>query len=426
MSVTTPQWPSQVLTRVGHRFNDTADSMRNRSGAVLATWAATRALLVVVSILQGGVWGDIGIYLKWAAPISNGIFPYTDPMWQYPPLAGFVFVAARWFDPVLYSGFAIMAILADLIIMALLIVDGRMRTPRRFQGAWLWAFAGLIIGPVLLGRFDVFVAMIAVVIVIFLGRAKTSRRSGIWAGIFTSIGILLKVWPGLLLIAAPRKAMARIITAALGTTVLIMAAILPLTGGSMSFLKFQGARGLQLESVGSIPYLIGGMFGLPFKVAYRYGCDEIRGPLVEQVGMALTLGGLVVLAALFLMRIMGRLDHAPIRDLALVAVLISVVTSRVYSPQYNVWLLALGALCLADPRSTMRKVVKLVIAASILATIIYPWLYDGLRAAEWYAVPLQTLRIVLIVWATVLAIKNVLPQRRGSFDPMHKVSPPSA
>jgi hypothetical protein len=85
-----------------------------------------------------------------------------------------------------------------------------------------------------------------------------------------------------------------------------------------------------------------------------------------------------------------------------------VVTSRVFSGQYLIWLLGLGAACLADPRTRARRVVHLLVAAGLATHVVYPWLYTALLEGAWYAVLVQTVRILLVLAATAVALRLVL------------------
>jgi hypothetical protein len=109
-------------------------------------------------------------------------------------------------------------------------------------------------------------------------------------------------------------------------------------------------------------------------------------------------------------RLRGRLEHLVPADVALAAVVFSVVASRVFSGQYFIWLLALGAVCLGERSSRMRRTVGLLIAAAAMTHLVYPWLYTALLEGNPAAVVVQTARIWLTVAATAVAI-GVLVRR---------------
>ena len=81
-----------------------------------------------------------------------------------------------------------------------------------------------------------------------------------------------------------------------------------------------------------------------------------------------------------------------------------VATSRVFSGQYFIWLLALAAVCLADPVTRMRRTIWLLIAAGLATHLVYPWLYSALLAGSPIAVLVQTVRVGLTLAATGTAL----------------------
>ena len=99
------------------------------------------------------------------------------------------------------------------------------------------------------------------------------------------------------------------------------------------------------------------------------------------------------------------------------AVLFSVVSSRVFSTQYFIWLLALGAACLGEPRSRMRRCVGLLVAAGAAAQLVYPWLYTALLDGNPWALAVHSVRVLLVVAATALALAVLVrPGDRGGAE----------
>jgi hypothetical protein len=95
-------------------------------------------------------------------------------------------------------------------------------------------------------------------------------------------------------------------------------------------------------------------------------------------------------------------------DVALAALLVSIVTSRVLSPQYDVWIVGVAAVTLLDPRSLMRTA-RWLLAGSILVTqAVYPFAYGSFLSGDWWAVLLQVVRIALLLAATGVGLWVVL------------------
>jgi len=246
-----------------------------------------------------------------------------------------------------------------------------------YTGLWAYTVAIFMIGPIVLGRYDIMVTMVATVALVAAGRsaAATWRMRGAAIG----LGAALKLWPVAIAIGLPKRANGRraLVWAALAALVpaFALAAVLP---GSMGFLTGQHDRGLEIESVPATLFLIARHFGYPAKIRHQYGAFEITGPgipLVATLSLVLTLAGFVWLLAVWRRRanlVPGRWTTALYYDAGLVAVLIAIVTSRVLSPQYLVWLVGLIALCLTMAPHASDGVVLESGAVSSAGTVLEP------------------------------------------------------
>lgn len=379
---------------------------RPSAPAVLIGWFATRALILVqVLIWADNFLPDVRLYSTWTILLADRQFPVGDAYWQYPPGAGVLFALSRFAGPDPVFGFVVLAFLADLALLLLLMNAGRRQAgERRFSGAWAWVIGGLAVGPVLVARFDIFPTVFAVAAVLF---ATKPVRSGVMA----AIGALLKVWPILMLAVISRRQLPKAVLAALATGLVGVLAINAWASGGISFLGEQSERGLQIESVGALPYMIAGALGFEQNVVLRYGAYEFVMAGVGMIGLAITVIGLLLFATIAVLRLAGRLEQVPPGDIALALILIAVATSRVFSPQYDIWIVGLGAACLADPRTRLRRVVIALIVMSAVTSIIFPWAYGSLMETTHYAVALQVIRIVLLVGCTVIAVKSVVLTR---------------
>ena len=383
-------------------------------------WAATRAwvLLSGFSIIfypgSEFLFSDVRLYDWWAGNIADSHFPINDPMWQYPPLAAVVFLAG-YLIAGNTVGFVFLATIADLAIFCLLIQ--RCREQDNSKPALIWMIAPLVMGPIILGRFDVFVTLAAVVALLYVGQ---TRRFGI----ALAIGALLKVWPLLLLLAAPKGTALKAIawfTATFAAGSLLLSVW---WNDSFSFIGGQSSRGLQIESVGALPYQIWNAGPGTVTSAFQYGAIEVVATGTQFISLVITLIGVVLLGALFYWRIFGKLNQANPADIALLAILISIVTSRVLSPQYMVWVFGLLAVCALRPQAHFRKISILIFVSAGLGQIIYPWMYISLQQGGVLAVSAHTFRILALLWATGIAWNNLKELSRQNPSPIasHQVS----
>lgn len=374
---------------------------------MLVDWALWLALrLALIAIIVGAIpWpeqvNDLQIYADWVAgSLQFGRFP-TDTMWQYPPLAGPVMLLGSWL-PGQRVGFVLLFLAFDAAIMAML--TGQARRTGLVGGRRLWALLPLLVGPLLLARFDVVPTALAVAAVL------TATRPGV-SGALAATGAWLKVWPVLVLSALRRRDLPRGVLGALGASAVIAGAVLAGTSDPMSFLTGQRDRGLQIESVAAWPFLVARLLGAPVEVIYRYGAHEVEAPGIVGVAGVATLATLLLLAVVVLQRLRGALDDLSGADVALATVLFTVTTSRVFSGQYFIWLLALGAVCLGDPSSRMRRTTTLLIAAGAATQLVYPWLYTALLEGNPAAVLVQGLRVGLTLAATASALLVLIRPR---------------
>ena len=366
------------------------------SGFKLASYPTASAL-----------FSDVQLYDHWAANLTYSYFILLeqDPRWQYPPLAAVIFLLGYLIaaDTI---GFVFLALIADLLIFLLLIKRGKKNS--NSMPALIWVMAPLVMGPIILGRFDVFPTLAAVFALLHVSSIKKF-------GAAVAIGALLKVWPLLLLLATPRGTFTRVATwfvATFGIGSFLLS--FWWNGNLFSFLSSQRSRGLQIESVGALPYQIWNAGPGNVASAVQFGAIDFIAAGTSVVSLVLTLVGIALIGVLIFWRVTGRLDSAAPADLALTAILISIVTSRVLSPQYMVWVFGILAVCAFRPQQKFRRILILIFISAGLGQLIYPFLYGSLLAGSKLAVAAHTIRILTLIWATVIMWQNLQRVARQS------------
>ena len=373
---------------------------------VALAWVSTRAMAVVSVDMTPWMLNDLEIYLSWVPGLRTGDFPASDPTWQYPPGIGPLFVAAGSLGIDFRWGFTLVILAVDAALMAMLLIARARRPAASMRGPWLWAAAGLVVGPIMVTRFDVVPTAFAVLAVLLVARPALS-------GAAAALGAATKVWPAFMLIVLPRRQLPRGIVGFAASGAILIATALVLGRDSLSFLSNQQSRGLQVESVGALPYAAWSLLGHDVAFRYRYGSIQVDMAGAETVGLGVTVIGVIILGGLLLARLAGRLEHAAPGDVALAVMLVSVATSRVYSPQFNVWLVGLAAVALLDPRSRMRTVAIVVVAVSVLTQVVYPWSATQLVSGDAVTITVQALRIVGLLGAATLSVAAILRRERA-------------
>ena len=375
--------------------------------AVMAVWVVTRMIALASIALTPRLLDDIDIFRGWLPYLRGAAFPTDDPKWQYPPAAGPLLLAPDAVHLDYAVAFALACLAADAAILAALLLAHRRRPGSSLRGPWLWAAAALVVGPIMFTRFDIVPTMAAVAFVLLAGRPAL-------AGVSAAAGFVVKLWPALLLLALPRPATRRGLAAFTVTTVALMAVISLRFDGALSFIGNQSARGLQIESVGALPYELYSLGGGHVAYGLQYGSVQVLMTGAEAVATAIAGAGLLLILLIGWWRLTGRLESVPPGDVALAVVLVSVATSRVYSPQFNVWIIGVCAVALLSPRTRMAPVAALLVLVSLLTQWIYPWDPYGLTDADPKGVIVQGLRIVGLILATLWALRAIgrRPARR--------------
>ena len=385
---------------------------------ILTRYWAVGAGLKWLSYPHGDqLFSDVTLYDFWGNNIANGTFPYspgipknqlwTNDAWQYPALAAWIFIIGYKLHGA-FIGFIQLVIVADLALLGLLLWAGRARTDERgivtesanYVPALIWLSAPLFVGPLLVGRFDVFPTL---AIVAALLAVTSSRRFGIWI----AIGFLLKVWPILGLLAIAREKFKEAFIWFAGVSVSVTAILFIWWHDSLSFLNGQGKRGLQIESVGALPYMMFGNSDDRNAIAFRFGAWEVNGAGTKYVSLVMTLALVALVAVLAWWRWQGRLESIPGPDIALLAVLISMDTSRVLSPQYSIWVVGLLAVAAFKPQPRFWVIAGLLLTSTAFGQYLFPANYSDFQLMHPNGILIQTIRIVCLLAATVMCWRNV-------------------
>jgi hypothetical protein len=367
---------------------------------VTRIWVLLSGFEVVFYPGASALFSDVQLYDSWAANLTYSYFILLeqDPRWQYPPLAAVVFLLG-YLVAEKTVGFVFLALVADLLIFILL--TKRSKQESNILPALIWVATPLVMGPIILGRFDVFPTLAAVFALLHVSSTKKF-------GVAVAIGAHLKVWPMLLLLATPSGKFARVaiwFAATFGAGSLLLS--LWWNGNLFSFLNNQSSRGLQIESVGALPYQIWNAGPGSVASAVQFGTIEVIASGTGTASIVVTVVGLLLISCLVFWRVTGRLTNAEPADIALTAVLISILTSRVLSPQYMIWVFGLLAVCAFRPQQNFRKILILISISAALGQFIYPWWYASFLNGNMLVVAAHAIRIITLIWATVIMWRNL-------------------
>ncbi len=366
-------------------------------------WALIRLAAVGLLILPAAreTANDLALYAGWLPQLASGQRP-ADQLWQYP--VGFALLLGGLGTlGIGVPGLVLVNLAADLGILWLL---------RGTRGGTYWALAAAFVGPLMLMRMDSVATLLAVLGVMVA--ADRWRLSGVALG----LGASMKLWPGVLLLVAPRQRWISRVAIA-GMTVGLSALCAWLVFGAGPLLGTQGRRGLQVESLAAWPFMAARAAGLPVEVAFRNGAYEVVGAAPDLIAVLLTPISLALTLGLWGLIRRGVLaDCREISSVLLVAVLL--LSSRVLSPQFDVWLLALVALAMS--RAVLPTLlVPAATGTALAAQVLYPYCYPDFLAGGLAGLVVQTLRLALLF--VVLVAAGGAARRRDSAVSGEALSP---
>lgn len=368
---------------------------------LIAFWLLTRVVMLCLFwALFSYIRNDVNYY---ATSVIDHPWPTLGDirtvLVEYPTPVVWFLQLVSWFAPSTADGYALvfsvlMAILDALACIALYRFDSPL-------GAWLWAGAGVLLGPLMWFRFDVVPGLCVLAALYWV-----HRRPAL-AGTMIALGAGLKLWPALLIVpmlgvTAPARRRAL----GFGITGTVLAAVSVASQGlarTLSPLGFQSARGLQIESIWATPLMVSRLWshdGATHVEFSRYQAYEIFAPGVGSWERAASASGVVVLLlAMILAWLIGfggsglpghRLPvgedarHEQAVLLACVALVGGVmVTDKTLSPQYLIWLFAPLAITCARLAHGRHGLIALRLAALGavvigLTQLVYPLSYAGL------------------------------------------------
>ncbi|MEY4311401.1 MAG: hypothetical protein RLZZ571_171 [Actinomycetota bacterium] len=379
--------------------------MKLKTPGLILTWVFSRTWILLSGFGYlfypegGSLFSDVQLYDWWAGNMQHGHFPINDDMWQYPPLAALVFILGYLVAPATV-GFVFLALAIDALLFYFLLEAGLENNKKNYLPATVWVSAGFLVGPIMLGRFDVFPTFFAVLALLFISKPSSF-------GINIAFGALLKVWPALLFLGVPRNRFKNSFVWFLGTFISFSILLTLWWPNSFSFLTGQRSRGLQIESVGALPYMLWHQIQIDMPIEFRYGAVEVVAPGVNLVSAIITIAGLLLLGQIALWQYQNRLSKVSVTDIGIYVVAVSMVTSRVLSPQYIIWLFGLLAVCALNPVQNFRKIFGLIAVSAFLGQLIYPYLYYGYMGGQIIPLVVQIMRIITLLWATYLMWSNI-------------------
>jgi hypothetical protein len=362
--------------------------------------------------------------LELSLKMLHGQLPYVNFGSEYPPLALLSYLLpALFFRSTIayYVAFTVEMLLFDLFAMVLITRVGARLGISSTRSLLFHALAIIAAGPIIVTSFDIIPAVLVLAALAFF----VSGKSNI-AWVLIGLGFLTKLYPIIVLpffvlYQLRQKQYKQIAQGAAILTVIILALSLPWfllnANGFLSTYGYHLERGLHSESTYGSVLLLGKVLGLvQVEGIYNFGSWNLNSPLADQLaGVSfLIMAGLLGTIYLFYIRTILRETSNPVESAGLkptatatliqyvsAAILIFMLSAKVFSMQYLVWL------CPLLPLITGRRQVPLYavfLMAGAISQYIYPYHYIQFMYFVPSVVVMMFIRNILMLICAVLVL----------------------
>jgi uncharacterized membrane protein len=352
---------------------------------------------------------DTREYAKYArALLARGRFPYSGFPLEYPPLAIPIFAFPRLIAGSNFGGymevFGVMMVACGLIAVGCSIfvqLAERVGRRRLIAGVALVSLSPLLLGPVLISRYDLFPTMlsIAALTAIYFGRDRTGF-------VLLALGTAAKAYPAVIVPVAAiyiwrnhgrRKAIECLAIFAGVVLVCVLPFLIIAPHGFWMAIHGQASRPPQIESLAASVFLAAHqLIGTHVHLYFTHQSDNINGHPALQLASVMSIVQIVALVITWLFYAAGPATKERLLTAAAAAVCAFIAFDRVLSPQYLIWLAPLVAVI---PGRRGIAAIAMVACAMLMTQVWYPQHFVQLKhlhpLESWAVISRDLLLVVL-------------------------------
>jgi uncharacterized membrane protein len=376
-------------------------------------------ILVVFQTFYKTPYSPVMVYLNYASQIFSGYIPYRDFSLEYPPLALVFFLIPRifttqWqtFSWIFQVEVLIFTILGLWITYKIALKLGK--APWKLVLPYLGGI--LVIGPILGQQYDIFPAVMLLLSMYYFWLGKT-RTSWLWL----AMGVMTKLYPAILIpvyliIYWRNRQFSALVTGLITLLISCLVLLSPflVTGPTnlMSLINYHSQRGLQIESTYSAFLMLAGKLGLTkVYLDFSFGSWNLAGPAANFFSrFSASIQALVLLATYVFIwtRVKaGKSQFSRLGAYVLLLLAVLLCTSKVFSPQYIIWLLPALPLVLTYWKIPIWTVFAIT---GILTYLVFPVYYLDLLEMGTGTIILLVLRdltLIILAVLTILSLKTM-------------------
>lgn len=350
--------------------------------------AAVFYIATAIVLIDAGPRGDVVNFYDHAMAVKNGSLPYADFEFEFPPVSMVFFMIPALFtsDLVVYCWIFAMMCAGLMAVAAHCIMRMASNERTRYYAAMLFAVLVLLYLTESVKKFDGIVMSISVISLFFFSRERWYLAYGLMA-----VATFTKLYPCMFLplmaaynIMSGRGGIDAVRKGVLSCLVVIAALFIPMWAigisplDSLSFLGFHEDRGFQVESTVATVIEALGLLGLTdMWIVDAHNTYDVAGPLADALVQywSLVIVIVVVAALAFSARSMNRsrsdLDVGRLAMAFLLVCIVFVLTNKVFSTQYMMWLFPFFAMLLYVPEldGKARRLMTMMIVMQILCIV---------------------------------------------------------
>jgi small-conductance mechanosensitive channel len=374
-------------------------------GLFSASWA-----LLHVGFFTHHPVKDTPLYRSYGHQMVDGEVPYRDIRLEYPPAALPFFAVPAIGDPsqdAYDSRFEWMMLICGggmIALMAAALSSVGAGAARLSAALGFAGVAPLLVGPVILTRFDLWPAALTAgaLALLVAGRNRLGHAA-------IGLGFAAKLYPALLLPLAlayvwKRRGRKEALVCAGVFAAVALAIFLPFfvlsPPGVLHSIFEQGGRPLQIESLGaSVLIVLHHVFGIGATMSSSHGSQNLAGSLPNALAVLQSVLQAAAIVGIWVWYARGEPGRERLVRAAALAVVAYIALGKVVSPQYLVWLVPL--LPLVRGRRGLAACGLLALAA-VLTQTWFPYRYWAYAlhfdtAASWAVLARDLVLVGLLV-----------------------------
>lgn len=369
------------------------------------------------------------LYFCFANSALDGEMPYRDFPMEYPPLALLFFILPRLITSSFQAydvAFTLEMFFFDLVGLFLIAAISRR------QGLNLWVTLGIYtialaaLGPIVSQRYDL---IPAIMVLLALYAYYRGNNKTFWA--ILALGTMTKLYPviiaPLFLMEYVRHSQYRyvrdgIITFALVTAALAIPFAVLSPGGFLESFGYHVQRVLQIESTYASFLLVSHSLNPALQLVFDSGSWNITSPVADILALVSPLVLLLFLVVIYWFYRNVIVAESPVMppdksdilrlvNFALLAILAFIITGKILSPQFLVWLYPMLPLV----TGRMRNLIWVIfVAIGAMTYYVYPMHYAelvNLERTEIVVLLLRNLMLLSLFAILLLKLRHPVFQR---------------